>query len=51
MADNKKKKRTILDFYQCSPSKKVREDDKDVNNNQLKVNPTISHEKTHQKPN
>ena len=41
MAVDKKKKRTILD-YQCSASKKVREDDKDVNNNQLKVNATIS---------
>jgi len=42
MADDKKKKRTILDFYQCLAPKKVREDDKDVNNNQLKVNATIS---------
>ena len=46
MAVDKKKKRTILDFYQCSALKKVREDDKDVNNNQFKANPTISQSTT-----
>jgi len=42
MVDDKKKKRTILDFHQCSASKKARKDNKDVNNNQLEVIPTIS---------